>query len=332
MFGSTSTSSLPHGKMNSLKEPCKQIKLMTYNVWSREDVMVYKRIQAIGALVEKHNPDVIFFQEITPYIRSIFEDFAWWKNYHCSPVVPEEQATKQHICLLLSKHPLENFGRWKFANSPTGRGYLEADINPDPATMPPIRVATTQLERPNPPASMHCMERYVQAEHAVAALSSAENVVFGGEGIDRPFPLPAGWFDAWTAWMDQKRCSDWSRRWTYDGIWEEELGAFNGYVASSESLKWRSDRFVCKLKDYRLNSTQLIGDGEVEPRYTNRKRSTQHEVRSIIPRPSCHRGLILTIVPNEPARPEVPPAPAPGNGGGGQAAGVQCTNYWDDSD
>ena len=35
---------------------------MTYNVWLREDVFVYKRMRAIGALVEKHNPDVIFFQ------------------------------------------------------------------------------------------------------------------------------------------------------------------------------------------------------------------------------------------------------------------------------
>lgn len=35
---------------------------MTYNVWSREDVAVYTRMKAIGSLVEKHKPDVIFFQ------------------------------------------------------------------------------------------------------------------------------------------------------------------------------------------------------------------------------------------------------------------------------
>ncbi|CAN6175534.1 unnamed protein product [Urochloa humidicola] len=128
---------------------------MTYNVWSREDVVVYKRMQAIASLVKRHKPDVIFFQEITPYIRSIFESSAWWKDYHSSPVSPEEQATGQPFCLLLSKYPLENFARWKFANSPTGRGYLEAVINPDPAAMSPtIRVATAQLEPPTPPAAM----------------------------------------------------------------------------------------------------------------------------------------------------------------------------------
>jgi tyrosyl-DNA phosphodiesterase 2 len=44
------------------KEPSKQIKFMTYNVWSREDIVLYRRMQAIGRLVEKHSPDVIFFQ------------------------------------------------------------------------------------------------------------------------------------------------------------------------------------------------------------------------------------------------------------------------------
>ncbi|TVU38967.1 hypothetical protein EJB05_12364, partial [Eragrostis curvula] len=168
---------------------------MTYNVWSREDVVVYKRMLAIGALVEEHNPDVIFFQEVTPYIRSIFESFAWWKDYQCSPVSPEELATGQPFCLLMSKFPLKNFVRWKFANSPTGRSYLEAEIYPEPAATKPIRVATTQLEIATPLAPMRCMERYMQAEHAITALSSFENVVFGGDmcwrdGTDRPFPLP----------------------------------------------------------------------------------------------------------------------------------------------
>ncbi|KAL6657970.1 hypothetical protein ACP70R_005750 [Stipagrostis hirtigluma subsp. patula] len=134
--------------------------------------------------------------EVTPYIHKIFQNFSWWKDYHCSPVTPEELATKQNFCLLVSKLPLENFARWKFSNSPTGRGYLEADVYPEQSGTKPIRIATAQLERPSPPAPMHCMERYVQAEHAVAALGSAENVVFGGDmswddHTDLPFPSPA---------------------------------------------------------------------------------------------------------------------------------------------
>nr|CAB3454425.1 unnamed protein product [Digitaria exilis] len=59
---------------------------MTYNIWSREDVAVYRRMEAIGGLVQKHDPDVIFFQEVTPYIRSIFQSSSWWEKYHSSTV------------------------------------------------------------------------------------------------------------------------------------------------------------------------------------------------------------------------------------------------------
>jgi tyrosyl-DNA phosphodiesterase 2 len=66
--------------------------------------------------------------------------------------------------------------------------------------MKPILIGTTQLECPSPPASMHFRQRYTQAKHAVAAMSSAENVVFGGDmgwddNTDLPFPLPKGCLD-----------------------------------------------------------------------------------------------------------------------------------------
>ncbi|CAL5083170.1 unnamed protein product [Urochloa decumbens] len=238
----------------------KQLKFLTYNVWSPEDVVVYKRMQAIGTLVDTHNPDVILFQEVTAHIRSIFEDLPWWKKYHCSPVPPEEElATNKPFCLL-------------------------ADINPDRATMKPIRVATTQLERPSPPSPMRCVERYAQAEHAVAALGSAENVVFGGDmcwrdGIDRPFPLPAGWFDAWTALRRSAGGSSYC--WTYDSIWEEEVAVTNGFSAPYESLLIRSDRFVCKLKDYSLKGIEIIGDSQSDTVLSYTKASLSGSFMSI---------------------------------------------------
>ncbi|CAN6175533.1 unnamed protein product [Urochloa humidicola] len=141
--------------------------------------------------------------------------------------------------------------------------------------------------------AMRCMERYVQAEHAVAALSSAANVVFGGDmswadDTDRPFPLPPGWFDAWTK-RNPNDCSTW----TYDGIWNEPAGVFNGYFARNASLQKRSDRFVCKLEDYRLHGVEMVGDRSLGPYYCGRNRSPNH----IYVMPSCHRGLVLTVVP-----------------------------------
>lgn len=230
--------------------------------------------------------------------------------------------------LQLSKLPLENLGNWKFADSPTGRGYLEADINP--AAMKPIRVATTQLERPCKPAPMRCVERYAQAEHAVAALSSAENIVFGGDmcwrdGTDRPFPLPEGWFDAWPEWLQVLNrlhgATGASRgsasrtvpsfpasSWTYDATWEEDVGLFNGFKASSGSMQRRSDLFVCKLKDYSLKGMEIIGPGDSHKdsglRFANSKRD--YDDYFLRTSPSCHRGLLMTIAANEPARPDAP--------------------------
>ncbi|XBJ04535.1 hypothetical protein VPH35_023456 [Triticum aestivum] len=232
---------------------------MSYNVWSREDVVVYKRMQAISRVVYQHSPDVIFFQEMTPYILKIFQSFSWWKEYHSSPISQEQQKEK-NFCMMLSKFRLENYACWKFTTTATGKSYLEADINPCPGstTMKPIRIATTQLECPCPPEPMHCMERYTQAEHAVTALSSAENVVFGGDmcwndDTDLPFPLPDGWADASP-----------SGRWTYDALWNEKVGEFGGaYRASYKSLQRRSDWFVCKLNDYKQGSIVTIGDQEV---------------------------------------------------------------------
>ncbi|KAI4965615.1 hypothetical protein ZWY2020_051282 [Hordeum vulgare] len=162
-----------------LKDRMKQIKFMTYNVWCREDVVVYKRMKVIGDHVKEHSPDVIFFQEITPYIHSIFESFAWWEDYHCSPVPTDDQAETRHFCLMLSKIPMKSYARWTFGTSRTGKCYLEAEIRPE--SMTPITIATTQLECPVPPASRYVRERQMQARHAVSALSSAGNVVFGGD-------------------------------------------------------------------------------------------------------------------------------------------------------
>ncbi|VAH84920.1 unnamed protein product [Triticum turgidum subsp. durum] len=270
---------------------------MTYNVWCREDLVVHKRMKAIGDLVQEHSPDVIFFQEITPYIHSIFESFAWWKDYHCSPVPTEGQ-----FCLMLSKLRMESYARWKFGTSPTGKCYLEADIVPGPPSlMKPIRIATTELECPVPPAWMHLRERYTQAKHAVSALSSADNVVLGGDmswddDADLPFPLPGGWCDAWEE-LIRERGSYYS--WTYDSFWVEKVWEFNGHIVHRPWTKKRSDRFVCKLQDYTLNTIQLI-EGNHGFEAFGRIRCTNYTTcnhEDLALHASCHRGLVLTIVP-----------------------------------
>jgi tyrosyl-DNA phosphodiesterase 2 len=160
--------------------------------------------------------------------------------------------------------------------------------------MKPIRIATTQLECPSPPAPMHCMERYIQAEHAVVALGSAANVVFGGDmswddNTDLPFPLPAGWVDAWTLMKPHEVGTGSSS--TRSGDWIEPFRA--GGLCNAP--RKRSDRFACKLRDYELRNIELVGTyrepgAGVQGYQLDRKEYVEF-------RPSCHYGMVLTIVP-----------------------------------
>jgi len=37
-------------------------KILSYNVWFREDLEVHKRMKSIGDLIQLHSPDIICFQ------------------------------------------------------------------------------------------------------------------------------------------------------------------------------------------------------------------------------------------------------------------------------
>jgi tyrosyl-DNA phosphodiesterase 2 len=136
----------------------------------------------------------------------------------------------------------------------------------------------------------------MQAEHIVADLNGHRNAVFGGDmrwcdDWDRPFLLPAGSVDAWTALQGQ----DSYRGWTYDSVWEVDATRFNSYIAKHNGMRKRSDRFV---KDYKLSRIELIGDQSIGPTYST-KPEANYSSPAIDLTPSCHRGLVLTIVPNE---------------------------------
>jgi tyrosyl-DNA phosphodiesterase 2 len=81
----------------------------------------------------------------------------------------------------------------------------------------------------------------------------------------------------------------------------------NGFAAPYESMQHQSDRFMCKLKDYSLNGLEIIRDsgtvlsyGKLKD-YSSYRRHGLPNFYSIPLRPSCHRGLLMTIAPKEPA-------------------------------
>lgn len=179
------------------------LKILTYNVWFREDLEMYKRMNALGDLIQQHSPDVICFQEVTANIYGIFQKSSWWKAYRCS-VSAETSELRSYFCMQLSKLPVKSFGSKPFRNSIMGRELCmtEVDLNAGKTLV----VATSHLESLciGPPTwdQTYSKERIAQAQEAVTSLSSSPNVIFGGDmnwddKLDGKFPISDGWVDAW---------------------------------------------------------------------------------------------------------------------------------------
>ncbi|KAK9267536.1 hypothetical protein L1049_009964 [Liquidambar formosana] len=217
------------------------LKILSYNVWFREDLEMYKRMKALGDLIQLHSPDLICFQEVTPNIYDIFQQSSWWKEYRCS--VSNEMANlRPYFCMQLSKLPIKSFSCKPFNNSVMGRELCVADI--EVQADKPLVVATSHLESPcpGPPKwdQMYSKERVYQANEALSILKKYPNVIFCGDmnwddKLDGQFPLSEGWVDAWAELRPGEN------GWTYDT-------KSNQMLSGNRTLQKRLDRFVCNLQ------------------------------------------------------------------------------------
>ncbi|XP_028762991.1 uncharacterized protein LOC114721337 [Neltuma alba] len=271
-------------------KPLSSLKILSYNVWFREDLEVHKRMEAIGDLIQHHNPDLICFQEVTPNIFDIFKEASWWNVYRCS-VSFDKAYSRQYFCVVLSKLPVKSFSTVPFSNSIMGRELCIAEI--EAMNGKPFVVATSHLESPCPAPpkwdQMYSKERVEQAHEAMTVLCKYPNVVFGGDmnwddKMDGQFPLQDGWIDAWS----QLRANE--NGWTYDT-------KSNQMLASNRTLQKRLDRFICSLQDFKISSIDMIGMNEIPGlSYSKEKKAKKETKQLVLPvLPSDHYGLILTI-------------------------------------
>lgn len=154
-------------------------------------------------------------------------------------------------------------------------------------------LATTHLESPCPAPprwdQMYSKERTAQANESLSLLSDSPNVIFGGdmnwdEKSDGPFPLPNGWIDAW---VELKRGEN---GWTYDT-------KANPMLTGNRTLQKRLDRFVCKLKDFKVESVEMIGKEAISGLSYCKEKKVRKEVKQLVlpVLPSDHFGLLLTV-------------------------------------
>uniref|UniRef100_A0ACD5YJP8 Uncharacterized protein n=1 Tax=Avena sativa TaxID=4498 RepID=A0ACD5YJP8_AVESA len=268
----------------------KTFKIMTYNVWFREDIEVRRRMDALGGLVQYHSPDLICFQEITPYIYQLLQSSNWWQEYKCS-LSSEEAMRRHYYCMQLSRFPAKFYGGIPFSNSTMGRELCKVDVNPGQHIN--LMLATSHLESPCPAPprwdQMHRRERVMQANEALRILGAYSNVIFCGDMNwddkgDGPFPLPDGWVDPW---LELKPGEN---GWTYDT-------EANDMLSGNRNEQKRLDRFVCKLVDFKIKDIEIIGQDVIPGALYHKDKIVDKEFRRIdlSVLPSDHFGLVLTV-------------------------------------
>jgi len=291
---------------------CEQIKMLIWNVWF-EPVYMKERMEAIGRYVEKYQPDVIGFQEVTPKVLVIFKNLAVFKPYLNNTSDPVPQTP--YFTLLLSKYKMK-VSRFDFKNSIMGRDLAYGEIK----ILKPIHqqgkeefkeceicFATTHLESPIPP-QMYCAQRKKQVLDAFNILEKKKNVIFGGDvnwndqdtsgnednsRSDNILPIPSNWSDVWLDFVQKSLASTSSSSakttakpklidpgFTYDGKLNQML---------SHRFRNRLDRMFFKSEDLEIAAVELIGKEKVgDLKYEKRGR--------ILPVfPSDHFGLLCTF-------------------------------------
>ncbi|TXG46991.1 hypothetical protein EZV62_026285 [Acer yangbiense] len=277
------------------------LKILSYNVWLREDVEMHRRMKAIGDLIQLHSPDLVCFQEVTPNIYDIFRQSSWWRVYQCF-VSNEVKDSKPYFrgrtsCYvfvamkqwLLSKLAVKSFSSIPITDMEKELCIAEVEVQGDK----PLVVATSHLQSPcpGPPKwdQMFIKERVEQAKEAIDHLEKNPNVIFCGDmnwvdKRDGQFPFPDGWVDAWTELMAGEI------GWTYDT-------KSNQMLSGNRTLQERLDRFVCSLRDFKISRIEMIGTEAIPGLSYCKEKKVRREIKKLeLPvLPSDHYGLLLTI-------------------------------------
>ncbi|KAL9236938.1 hypothetical protein vseg_011548 [Gypsophila vaccaria] len=266
------------------------IKILSYNVWFRDELEGYLRMQAIGNLIQLHSPDVICFQEVNSVIYDIFQKSSWWKKYRCS-VSFQRSQNEAYFCMQLAKLPVRSFSCRPFSNTYMCRELCIADVELNQKNS--LVIATSHLESPcpGPPTwdQMFSKERVSQAKEAISVLKQYPNVIFCGDmnwddKLDGRFPFTDGWFDAW----EKLRPAEVG--YTYDT-------KSNKMLTGNRTLQKRLDRFMCHLPGFKVISIDMIGTEPIPGLEYRKEKKVRGKIQELMlpVYPSDHYGLLLTI-------------------------------------
>ncbi|KAK9810043.1 hypothetical protein WJX72_003887 [[Myrmecia] bisecta] len=234
--------------------------LLTWNVWSKHDVQVVHRINAIGDVIaEQGYPDFLCFQEMTPLIYMLMSQADWWGQYAASPL-PDPEEFGYFTSLLYrtaTVMPTDLVHHKVFPTTEMQRNVQMLGVMVGGTA---VRIANSHLTSPNPRGDKHSWQRRQECKQGFRWLGACEgfkwlqaceerNILWAGDmnwlQQDGQVPLPNAWCDPWMVLRPTEA------GFTYDGRDNPMLG--------NNSYRSRLDRIFCKLKDWRPASIQRVG-------------------------------------------------------------------------
>ena len=196
--------------------------MLSYNLWFREDVAIMERMQAISDVVSNISgglPDVICFQEVTPFIYNVLSSAPWWRQYTVRPSAIEATRASYFTALLWktslvssnagtgggmntdgangrSSSSSGKYASLPFENSRMGRDLKAVSLKKEGIR---LRVATSHFESPTGWNKLNSEPRVLQCREALNLLDGMEgdSVLIGDlnwtEKNDGGPPLPPQW-------------------------------------------------------------------------------------------------------------------------------------------
>uniref|UniRef100_I1QUA2 RanBP2-type domain-containing protein n=1 Tax=Oryza glaberrima TaxID=4538 RepID=I1QUA2_ORYGL len=266
----------------------KTFKIMTYNVWIREDIELHRRLGALGDLIQLHNPDFICFQVPGNKENEKIEPLPVVVLHPPARGLPPNLEAK--LAGRMSKLPMSESNPIPFSKSIMKRELCVAVVKTGEIH---LAVGTSHLESPCPLPPLwdlkYSEKRVAQAKQSLEILGQLRNAIFCGDmnwedKVDGPFPLPDGWIDAWV----ELKPGD--NGWTYDT-------KANAMLSANFKQQKRPDRFVCKLSDFKIDDIEMIGKEAIPGVVYYKEKIVRKEFHKLeLPvLPSKHFGLVLTI-------------------------------------
>eukprot|EP00434_Breviolum_minutum_P014688 symbB.v1.2.012952.t1/scaffold892.1/size156909/4 len=222
------------------------LRLLTFNIWFHPHEME-KRMQAIGNIIARVEPDLIALQEMTSDHWSLLaqhesiKPFSWQRYY---------TMIGSRNCSIV-----KTFERFPFKASRMGRDLLTVTVKPE--DLPPLVFATSHLES----LDEYKTRRLQIQESLDGHLKDVSDAVFCGDtnvndALDGEVLLPKGWKDAWHLLRPGEE------GYTFD-VERNGMVAKMDDWAFKNRAQLRYDRFWIKVSNYAATAIEIL-DEQIE--------------------------------------------------------------------